>query len=92
MLINSGDVVFVPAGARNSFAGILWVLWSVSAEGLALLDEVQFTGDPTVAGMSSHSLLANKHVIRGTWASQINAQKTLGEILNTMGVPVVVEQ
>jgi iron(III) transport system substrate-binding protein len=90
-VVNSGDIVFVPSGAKNSNAGILWILWSISKEGLTLLDQVQFTGDPMVPGTSAHPLIANKTVLRGTWESQINAQKTLGEILKTMGMPVAVE-
>ncbi len=91
VLINSGDIVFVPAGAKNTFAGILWIHWSLSEEGMKLLDEVQFSGDPMVPGMSSHHFLANKRVLRGNWESQMRADEILGSILKTMGMPIVVQ-
>lgn len=91
VVINSGDIVFVPVGAKNTFAGILWILWSISEEGMRLLDQVQFSGDPMVPGTSSHHFLANKKVLRGNWESQMRADEILGSILKTMGMPIVVQ-
>jgi hypothetical protein len=86
-----GGEADVPEGAKNTFAGILWIYWSISEEGMRLLDEVQFTGDPMVAGTSSNHFLANKKVLRGNWEAQMHADEILGGILKTMGMPIVVE-
>ncbi|HEX9741248.1 MAG TPA: PotD/PotF family extracellular solute-binding protein [Nitrospiraceae bacterium] len=87
-LISGGDLVFVPKGAKNPNAAILWILWSTSDEGMNLLDEVQFSGDPAVPGASAHHLVKNKKVIRGSWEYQARASKILRAILSEMGVPV----
>jgi hypothetical protein len=69
----------------------LWILWSISDEGMRLLDDVQFTGDPMVAGISSNPLLQGKQVLRANWESQMKADEILGTILKTMGMPIVLE-
>jgi ABC-type Fe3+ transport system substrate-binding protein len=90
-VVSSGDIVFVPAGAKNTYAGILWILWSISDEGMRLLDQVQFSGDPMVPGISAYPLLQGKKVLRGSWENQMRADEILGGILKTMGMPIVVE-
>jgi spermidine/putrescine-binding protein len=87
-LISGGDFVFVPKGAKNPYAAILWIHWSISEEGLNLLDEVQFTGDPTLPGATSYGMLKNKKVVRGSWEYQTRASQILRSILATMGMPV----
>lgn len=87
-LISGGDFVFVPKGAKNPYAAMLWIHWSISDEGLNLLDEVQFTGDPTLPGATSYNMLKGKKVVRGSWEYQTRASEILRSILSEMGMPV----
>jgi ABC-type Fe3+ transport system substrate-binding protein len=89
VVVSSGDIVFVTAGAKSPYAAILWLVWSVSDEGLKLLDDVQFTGDPMVHGTSAYPLLKGKKVVRGSWEYQRRADEILNDILKAMGLPVV---
>jgi hypothetical protein len=58
---------------------------------MRLLDQVQFSGDPMVPGISAYPLLQGKKVLRGSWENQMRADEILGGILKTMGMPIVVE-
>ena len=89
MPVSAGDLVFVPRGAKNPNAAILWIVWSVSDEGQKILDEVQFTGDPMLAGVSAHNRIREKNVVVGSWEYQSRAGDILKEILDAMGFPVV---
>lgn len=89
VVVSSGDIVFVPAGAKNPYAGILWLVWSLSDEAMKILDEVQFTADPMVPGSSANPLLKGKKVVRGLWEYQVRSHEILNNILEAMGFPLV---
>ncbi len=89
VIISAGDLVFVPRGAKNPNAALLWIRWSVSEEGQRILDSVQSTGAPISPQSSAYKQIQGKKVIRASWEYQLRAEDILKEILITMGYPVV---
>ena len=87
--LSAGDLVFIPRGAKNPNAAILWIIWSLSAEAQKILDEVQFTGDPMSPVSSVHERIRGKKIVKASWEYQLRATDILKEILQAMGFPVV---
>ena len=87
--INMGEVVFVPKGAAHPNAARLWILWSLSDEGHKILDEVEGSASPLVAGTQSANIIKGKKVAwyEPKWSAK--AEEMLNEIIEALGLPVV---
>lgn len=87
--VASGEFCYVPDKAKHPNAAILYLVWASSKEAQNLLDDVDFTGHPSVEGNDVREVLKGKKVVYPTWENIENSDDHLAEILQAMGMPVV---
>jgi ABC-type Fe3+ transport system substrate-binding protein len=81
--------MFVPRGAKNSNAGILWIAWTLSEEGQKIHDEAEFTGNPMLPSSAVHKRIKGKKIPGISWDFLSRSDDILREVLTAMGFPVV---
>jgi hypothetical protein len=67
----------------------LWILWSLSEEAQALLDAIDFTGNPTVMATAAGKMAKGKKIVLYEPEWQLKAQDIRKEILEATGLPIV---
>ncbi|MDP2647592.1 MAG: extracellular solute-binding protein [Desulfobacterales bacterium] len=87
--VGVGDLIYIPDKAKHPNAGILFLVWSSSKEGQNHLDEVNFSGHPSIEGSKVNDILKGKKLAFTTWEDVSHTDQDLTEILKTMGIPVV---
>lgn len=89
ILLNLGDVVYIPRGAAHPNAARLWIVWSLNEEGQRLLDEVEGNGSPLFAGTQTAKIIKGKKVAWYEPRWRAKADEILKEILEAVGLPIV---
>jgi iron(III) transport system substrate-binding protein len=87
--VSLGDVVFIARGARNPNAAKLWIAWSLSDEGQAILDEVEGSGSPVFPGTQAAKMIKGKKVVYYEPKWRAKSDEILKEILEAIGLPIV---
>lgn len=87
--VSLGDVVFIARGAKNPNAARLWIAWSLSEEGQAVLDEVEGSGSPVFPGTQAAKMIKGKKVIYYESKWRAKSDEILKEILEAVGLPIV---
>jgi ABC-type Fe3+ transport system substrate-binding protein len=85
----SRAIVYIPRGAQYPNAARLWILWSLSEEAQALLDAIDFTGNPTVMATAAGKMAKGKKIVLYEPEWQLKAQDIRKEILEATGLPIV---
>ena len=87
--VSSGDLIYVPQKAKHADAAVLFLAWTATKEAQRLLDQVDFTGHPSVDGNEVSETLKGKKTVSGKPKYVTRADEILAEILQAMGFPVV---
>ena len=86
--VSTGDFIYVPDKSKHPNAGILFMVWTGSAEAQKILDDIDFTGHPAIEGNDSNRELKGKKVLYGTFEDSKRSDDNLADILRAMGMPV----
>jgi ABC-type Fe3+ transport system substrate-binding protein len=86
---NTRGVVYIPRGAQYPNAARLWIVWSLSEEAQALLDAIDFTGNPALLATASGKMAKGKKLVRYEPEWELKAQDIRKEILEATGLPIV---
>jgi len=87
--VTLGDVVFIARGSKHKNAAKLWIVWSLSDEGQAVLDEVEGSGSPVFAGTQAAKMIKGKKVVYYETKWRAKSDEILKEIIEATGLPVV---
>lgn len=87
--VGIGDLIYVPAKAKHSNAGVVFVAWTATQEAQTILDDVDFSGHPDFEGSDINKVIKGKKAVFGSWEYADKSDDHLAEILQAMGFPVV---
>ncbi|MBI2988021.1 MAG: extracellular solute-binding protein [Deltaproteobacteria bacterium] len=87
--VTLGDVVFIARGSKHKNAAKLWIVWSLSDEGQAVLDEVEGSGSPVFPGTQAAKMIKGKKVAFYETKWRAKSDEILKEIIEAVGLPVV---
>jgi len=87
--VGIGDLIYVTQKAKSPNAATLFLQWTTTAEAQNILDDVNFSGHPSIDGTDIHKIVKGKQVVYATWEQTAQSDDVLAEILTAMGFPVV---
>ena len=87
--VGIGDLIYITNKAKSPNAATLFLHWTTTAEAQNILDDVNFSGHPSIEGTEIHKVVKGKEVVYAKWEHTKDADAVLAEILTAMGFPVV---
>lgn len=87
--VGLGDIIYVPRKAKHPNAAILFLAWTTTKEAQKLLDQVDFSGHPSIEGNQVTKDLKGKKLALGDWAYSERSDEILAQLLRAIGMPVV---